>query len=107
MSKSELKTSAWASGLDSVDAAFGVAVGGGLVEVGARLEVPSAVFGYIEAFYNRRRRHSTLGMLITNHLRTATTLVALRLETNRRNNKNQDQQHQPPGVTQTGGSEHR
>jgi putative transposase len=29
----------------------------------SRLELQSAVFGYIEAFYNRQRRHSTLGML--------------------------------------------
>jgi putative transposase len=29
----------------------------------SRLELQSAVFEYIEAFYNRRRRHSTLGML--------------------------------------------
>ncbi len=29
----------------------------------ARLELQSAVFEYIEAFYNRQRRHSTLGML--------------------------------------------
>jgi putative transposase len=28
-----------------------------------RLELQTAVFEYIEAFYNRRRRHSTLGML--------------------------------------------
>jgi putative transposase len=28
-----------------------------------RLEMQSAVFEYIEAFYNRQRRHSTLGML--------------------------------------------
>jgi putative transposase len=28
-----------------------------------RLELTSAVFEYIEVFYNRRRRHSTLGML--------------------------------------------
>src|ERR1700722_8577281 len=28
-----------------------------------RLELQSAVFEYIEAFYNRERRHSTLGML--------------------------------------------
>ena len=28
-----------------------------------RLELQSAVFEYIEAFYNRKRRHSTLGML--------------------------------------------
>src|ERR687897_792263 len=29
----------------------------------SRLELQSAVFEYIEAFYNRRRRHSTLGMV--------------------------------------------
>ena len=29
----------------------------------SRLELQSAVFGYIEAFYNRQRHHSTLGML--------------------------------------------
>ncbi|MBV9049258.1 MAG: IS3 family transposase [Solirubrobacterales bacterium] len=29
----------------------------------SRLELQSAVFEYIEAFYNRRRRHSTLGTL--------------------------------------------
>jgi putative transposase len=29
----------------------------------SRLELQSAVFEYIEAFYNRRRRHSTLNML--------------------------------------------
>jgi transposase InsO family protein len=28
-----------------------------------RLELQSAVFEYIEAFYNRQRRHSTLNML--------------------------------------------
>ena len=28
-----------------------------------RQELVSEVFEYIEAFYNRRRRHSTLGML--------------------------------------------
>jgi hypothetical protein len=28
----------------------------------SRLELQSAVFGYIEAFYNRQRHHSTLGM---------------------------------------------
>jgi putative transposase len=28
-----------------------------------KAEAPTAVFDYIEAFYNRRRRHSTLGML--------------------------------------------
>ena len=28
-----------------------------------RLELQSAVFEYIEAFYNRQRRHSTLDML--------------------------------------------
>jgi transposase InsO family protein len=29
----------------------------------SRLELQSAVCEYIEAFYNRQRRHSTLGML--------------------------------------------
>jgi transposase InsO family protein len=29
----------------------------------SRPELQSAVFGYIGAFYNRRRRHSTLGMV--------------------------------------------
>ena len=29
----------------------------------SRLELQSAVFEYIEAFYNRQRRHSTLAML--------------------------------------------
>jgi putative transposase len=29
----------------------------------SRLELQTAVFEYIEAFYNRQRRHSTLGML--------------------------------------------
>jgi putative transposase len=28
----------------------------------SRLELQSAVFEYVEAFYNRQRRHSTLGM---------------------------------------------
>jgi hypothetical protein len=28
-----------------------------------KAEARTAVFDYIEAFYNRRRRHSTLGML--------------------------------------------
>jgi transposase InsO family protein len=28
-----------------------------------RLELQSALFEYIEAFYNRQRRHSTLGMV--------------------------------------------
>jgi putative transposase len=29
----------------------------------SRLELQPAVFEYIKAFYNRQRRHSTLGML--------------------------------------------
>ena len=33
----------------------------------SRLELQSAVFEYIEAFYNRQRRHSTLGMLSPVH----------------------------------------
>ncbi len=39
----------------------------------SRLELQSAVFEYIEAFYNRQRRHSTLGML------SPTTYEQLRL----------------------------
>jgi putative transposase len=40
----------------------------------SRLELQSAVFEYIEAFYNRQRRHSTLGML------SPTTYEQLRLQ---------------------------
>jgi transposase InsO family protein len=39
----------------------------------SRLELQSAVFEYIEAFYNRQRRHSTLRML------SPTTYEQLRL----------------------------
>lgn len=40
----------------------------------------TAVFGYIETFYNRRRRHSTLGMLspVDYEARHAATLVRAR-----------------------------
>ncbi len=44
-----------------------------------RLEVESAVFEYIEAFYNRQRRHSNPQHALANQLRTATTLSARRL----------------------------
>ena len=44
-----------------------------------RLELQSAVFEYIDAFYNRQRRHSALGMLSPVGLRTATTLADTRL----------------------------
>jgi putative transposase len=51
----------------------------------SRLELQSAVFEYIEAFYNRRRRHSTLDMLSpisyeqlpTNQLRTITPTTTI------------------------------
>ena len=42
----------------------------------SRLELQSAVFEYIEVFYNRRRRHSTLGMLSPVAYETTTTLAA-------------------------------
>ncbi len=50
-----------------------------------KAQARTAVFHYIEAFYNRRRRHSTLGMLSpvefeTSTLRTArASLAASRL----------------------------
>jgi hypothetical protein len=42
----------------------------------SRLELRSAVFEYIEAFYNRWRRHSTLEILSPVLRRTTTTLAA-------------------------------
>ena len=37
-----------------------------------KAETRTAVFGYIEAFYNRRRRHSSLGMLSPVEFETGT-----------------------------------
>jgi transposase InsO family protein len=37
-----------------------------------KAEARTAVFNYIEAFYNRRRRHSTLGMLSPADFETST-----------------------------------
>ena len=65
----------------------------------SRLELQSAVFEYIEAFYNRQRRHSTLGMLspVTyEQLRLSRSVV----ENNRSNNNNQQQHPKDRGVTQ-------
>ena len=71
-----------------------------------RLELQSAVFEYIEAFYNRQRRHSTLNMLSPSQLRTATTLSARQLRAMTRTRQNQQQQP-TPGVTQTEGGPRR
>ena len=61
-----------------------------------KTEARTAVFDYIEAFYNRRRRHSTLGMLSPAAYEQATlrdtrnSLAAPRLtETNKINYKSQ------------------
>jgi transposase InsO family protein len=40
-----------------------------------RRELTSEVFEYIEAFYNPRRRHSTLGMLSPADLETSTLMT--------------------------------
>jgi putative transposase len=56
----------------------------------SRLELQSAVFEYIEAFYNRQRRHFTLGMLSpapTTNYDSRRSVV----ENNRSNNNNQQQ----------------
>ena len=61
-----------------------------------KTEAGTAVFDYIEAFYNRRRRHSTLGMLSPVAFEqatprdTRTSLAATRLtQTNKINYKSQ------------------
>jgi putative transposase len=47
----------------------------------SRLELQSAVFEYIEAFYNRQRRHSTLGMVSpAAHERTQTTAISMKIK---------------------------
>jgi putative transposase len=35
-----------------------------------RLELANAIFEYLEVFHNRRRRHSSLGMLTPNEYET-------------------------------------
>jgi putative transposase len=47
----------------------------------SRLELQSAVFEYVEAFYNRQRRHSTLGMLSpAEYERTQTTARSMKIK---------------------------
>ncbi len=47
----------------------------------SRLELQSAVFEYIEAFYNRQRRHSTLGMVSpAEYERTQTTAISMKIK---------------------------
>jgi putative transposase len=47
----------------------------------SRLELQSAVFEYIEAFYNRQRRHSTLGMVSpAAYERTQTTAISMKIK---------------------------
>jgi putative transposase len=47
----------------------------------SRLELQSAVFEYIEAFYNRQRRHSTLGMLSpAEYEQTQTTATCIKIK---------------------------
>ena len=72
----------------------------------SRLELQSAVFEYIEAFYNRQRRHSTLGMRSPVAYEQLQLSAARWLRTVDSNNNNQHQQHQhqvsrKPGQVQT------
>ena len=47
----------------------------------SRLELQSAVFEYLEAFYNRQRRHSTLGMVSpAEYERTQTTAISMKIK---------------------------
>ena len=47
----------------------------------SRLELQSAVFEYIEAFYNRHRRHSTLGMVSpTEYEQTQKTVTSIKIK---------------------------
>jgi putative transposase len=47
----------------------------------SRLALQSAVFEYIEAFYNRRRRHSTLGMVSpAEYEQTQTTGISIKIK---------------------------
>ena len=70
-----------------------------------RLELQSAVFEYIEAFYNRQRRHSTLNLLPV-QLRTATTLAAARLRPIARTTTINGKQPQPRVSHETGADPH-
>ena len=47
----------------------------------SRPELQSAVFEYLEAFYNRQRRHSTLGMVSpAEYERTQTTAISMKIK---------------------------
>jgi putative transposase len=47
----------------------------------SRLELQSAVFEYIEAFYNRQRRHSTLGIVSpAEHEQTQTKAISSKIK---------------------------
>ena len=47
----------------------------------SRLELQSAVFEYIEAFYNHQRRHSTLGMVSpADYEQTKTTTTSSKIK---------------------------
>jgi hypothetical protein len=60
----------------------------------SRLELQSAVFEYIEAFYNRHRRHSTLGMISpAEYEQTQTTTTS---------SKSNNQLPKQPRVVRTG-----
>jgi putative transposase len=62
----------------------------------SRLELQSAVFEYIEAFYNRQRRHSTLGMVSpAEYEQTQTTGTSIKSNNHDLNN---------PGVVRTAAS---
>jgi transposase InsO family protein len=63
-----------------------------------RLELQTAVFEYIEAFYNRERRHSTLGMLSPLAFEQTPTLAARWLRSIAQTTTIND----TPGVTRTG-----
>jgi hypothetical protein len=71
------------------------------------LELQPAVFERIKGFYNPQASALHPRDALPGHLRTATTLDAVTVETNRSNNNNQYQQHQDqvsrkPGQVQTG-----
>ena len=46
----------------------------------SRPELQSAVFEYIEAFYNRQRRHSTLGMVSPTEYEQTQTMSTIKIK---------------------------